>query len=110
MDRLTKNNAAVGKYIVWDRQPNNFSEQLVLGIIIRIGGPVVDEWANSFIWIRWDDCEYVLEYDESLIPEKVNFMASRHVLERVCGTDIYVFDTEKERLFGILKLSGNYGS
>jgi hypothetical protein len=102
MDRLSTSNAAPGKFIIW-RHP--LSHILTTGTIVYIGDAVVDEWGKIPTWIRWDDLIYVLEYDDALVPQKLNHMASKTAFEILCAVEIYVFDTEQDRLLGLLKLT-----
>jgi hypothetical protein len=111
MDKLREDNAAQGKYIIWRKPYQHKSVQsLVCGFIAHIGGPIIDEWGRKPAWIIWDDCKYVLEYDATDVPEKLNMMASKHSLEVMCAIEVYVFDSEQERLIGLLKLNEQYGS
>lgn len=111
MDRLRADNIAPGKYIIWRRPFNsNKLPPLVSGFIAHVGGPALDEWGRRPVWIVWDDTKYVLEYDAEDVPEKLMYMASKHVIEVMIGVECYVFDSEQERLLGLLKLSEQYGS
>lgn len=103
MDRLRENNVASGKYIIWCRAYSG--RQCTTGRIAHVGGPTIDEWGKIPIWVVWDDLHYVIEYDENLVPEKLNYMSSKHVLNILCGVEVYIFDSEQERLLGLLKLS-----
>ena len=101
MVRLTFETACAGQYIIWDHP----SKGLITGIIARIGGAVIDEWGILPIWIVWDDIQYMLKYDETKIPEKLRYMATRHPMNELSNIDVYVFDTEQERLIGILTMA-----